>query len=398
MQVRCEQCGRAFALDRAGMGTCPSCGRAATLPTQTLAALFSAEDESATRPVPPGAGTVQTSSEGRRQRPDDLIRDDRPTAPPPPPLDALTAPAAPYEAYKPPSLPRSHVPDPSPSTAVPSGSADEGVQPYAPTPQRAGPGATSALPSTPRLDPTATLPPGLVPAQIGDGAPSDAKSGRGGRVGLRIVSAVGLLVVLILGVTGAILAANGRLPSLLGTGPTVAATPTPTGVAGPPAAPSGFHTYTANDGSYMLSVPNTWDTYSQPVGKVILTLFADPNTKSNFEIETIAGLDDPQNLDDQFINGLGPAMASKTGTSSVSGKSTPDQAPAAGILWTRESADVVVTSSGQTTAWHLVALAAQHGAQTLLIAYFAPGGSFAAVNSVDFQPMLDSLLLVSPQP
>jgi hypothetical protein len=148
----------------------------------------------------------------------------------------------------------------------------------------------------------------------------------------------------------------------------------------------------------MVSVPNAWGTYYQPVGKVILTLFSDPNTKSNFEIETISGLDDPQNLDDQFINGLGPAMASKTGTSSVSGKSSPDQAPAAGILWTRESADILVTSSRQTTRWRLVTLAAQHGAQTLLIAYFAPAGNFTAVNSAAFQPMLDSLLLVSPQP
>jgi hypothetical protein len=207
-----------------------------------------------------------------------------------------------------------------------------------------------------------------------------------------------LVVVLLLGVAGVVLAANGQLFAALGSSPTIATTPTSTGASGPPAPPSGFHTYHASDGSFMLWVPDPWSDHYQPVGNVNFTLFADPSAKANFEIEAIAGLDDPQNLDDQFIAGLGPVVAGKGGTASAGGKSAPDEVPATGILWTRETADMVVTSVGQTTTWHVVTLAAQHGAQTLLIAYFAPGGSFAALNSADFQPMLDSLLLATPQP
>ncbi len=367
-QVPCDQCGRTLALDEAGMGTCPSCGRAATLPTQTLAAMFPAEDDAATRPVPPMAGGLLNAGQGARGEPAALGQGEVPVAPPPLSLDALTAPAAPYEADA------------------------------APAREGAAPDTTVARAPAPRLDPTASMPAG---AAAGWDRAKAESAGRAARRG--IVSAVGLLAVLILSAVGVVLAANTHLLSgVLGGGLTVVGTATTaataTTVAGPPTPPAGFRTFTAADGSYMLAVPKTWSTFHQPEGKADLTLLADPPTKANFDIETIGGLDDPATLDAQFIGGLGPAMAGKTGTSVVEGQTAPDQTVVAGILWTRIAADVMVNAGGQMTVWHVVALAAQHGGRTLLIAYFAPSVNFDALDDVAFQPMLDSLLLVTPQP
>jgi hypothetical protein len=366
-QMPCDQCGRTLALDEAGMGMCPSCGRAATLPTQALGAMLpaAAGDDAATRPVPPMAGGLLDASRGSRREPSVLDQAAPPSAAPPSSLDALTAPAAPYLAEASPARP--HV------------AAD----------------ATVARAAAPPLDPTAPLPSGIA---AGGEAAAAAGAGKSARRG--VVSAVGLLLVLILGVVGVILAANAHLLSgVLGSGPTTVGTVTPVATTGgPPTPPAGFRTFTAADGSYMLAVPNTWTSFHQLAGKADLTVLADPTTKANFNIEAIAGLDDPVTLDVQFIAGLGPAMAGKTGTSSVEGQTAPDQTAVAGVLWTRVAADVTVSAGGQMTVWHVVTLAAQHGGKTLLIAYFAPAVSFDALDDVAFQPMLNSLLLVAPQP
>jgi hypothetical protein len=360
-QVHCDQCGRGLTLDDAGMGICPSCGWAAALPVDTLAAAFPTGDDAMTRPVSPAAGATRAPTAA-----------DRATSPPPPPLDALTAPATPYSRYEPPSLPRSSGQD------APSGS---------------GAVASSGPPPAARLDQTATLPPGLLPA---DGQrTSGGKPALERRRGRMATSAVGLLVILLLGSAGAILAANGRLSGLLGGGPTTVVTPSPTTQSGPRTPPPGFHTYTASDGSFTLWVRDTWATVPVSQRGIDLTLFSHPTTQSNFEIESIPGTPDPTGLDDQFITKLVPLAPGATGTATVSGQTAPDTVPAAGALWTRKSADITVVSAGQTTVWHVVTLAVQHGQKALLIAYFSPSPTFAAVDGTDFQPMLGSLVLAS---
>ncbi len=312
---------------------------------------------------------------------------ERPTSPPVPPFDPRTMPAEAFGQYEPPSLPRSR------TAAEPAPAADSA-------------GATpEASPGPDRLDRTQALPPELLRDRGGafDTQPVDASAvdaaarapRKGGRTGA--ISAIALLVVLILGSGGAVLISSGRLDSLLGTNqPTVTVVPTNT-VAGPPTALTGFQSYSAPDGSYLISVPAGWAIV--PSASAPLTIFADLNTGANFEIDRVAQLEDPRSHDDLAIQKIAVALASKVnGTSSVSNKTAPTSVPLTGTLWTQEAADIAVTGSGQTVTWHVVVLSVQHGQSTLLIAYFAPQAIFSTTDTADFQPMLNSLRLVSPGP
>lgn len=62
-------------------------------------------------------------------------------------------------------------------------------------------------------------------------------------------------------------------------------------------------------------------------------------------------------------------------------------------LWTHKVATITVTRANQTVAWHVEMLAAQHGQNTVLVAYFAPAAVFASENATHFTPMVNSLAL-----
>jgi hypothetical protein len=311
--------------DQAGGLICPSCGRAATIPSEAIAAAVSATDDSTTRPVPEFAQQMA----------------ERPTAPPPPPLDPQTAPAMPYPGeYVPPALPRS----------------------------------------------------GGVPAFSASAAPPEsASSGRRGGRGLT-ASIVSLLVLLLIGASGAVMLANGKLGSLLGGGGTTSvATPTP---AVTPTTPGGFVPFVSPDGVYRLNVPNTWLSTRVPQSTLSLEVFSDPATQANVNIEVLPASNDPNAATDQFINQVGPSLAGSGGSSSLNAPASADTTPLAGTLWTRKTATISVTRQGQQAVnWQVVALAAQHGQNTVLIATFAPVAVFASENAAHFTPMLDSLRL-----
>jgi hypothetical protein len=323
VQARCDTCGRSLVPDQAGGLICPSCGRAAAIPSEVIAATMHSTDDSTTRPVPEFA--------------QDLA--ERPTAPPPPPLDPQTAPAMPYPGeYVPPALPRSG-----------------GV-----------PAASAAPPAAP---------------------PSASASRRAGRGA--IASAITLLVLLIVGASGAVMLANGKLAGLLGSGTTtsVSATATPTTA-------SGFSPFASPDGVYRLNVPSTWTSTQVPQSTLTLEIFADPATQANVNVEVLHASTDPNVVSDQYINQFGPALAGTGGTSALNGAPTADTTPLAGALWARRTATVTVTKQGQTAVtWQVVAQAVQHGQNTVLIAYFASVAVFATENADHFTPMLNSLTL-----
>ncbi len=349
VQIRCDQCGRMLAPREPTTVVCPSCGRANVIPSELIAGAFPQADDSATRPVP----TSALASAG----PEELA--ERPTSPPPPPRDPQTAPAGPYRGgYVPPSVPRS------------------GGAPFAQ--------ADSGLPTPPR-DATAVLPPGA-----GATGPADATSGRRGLGRWAIVSGTALLVVLLLGSGGVVLVANGTLGNVFGTGqsPTATTANTPTTAALP-----GFRQFASPDGEFQLKVPESWAAAQQTVSGVSLALFSDPATQANFEIEVVKSSADPASLDAQFINQVGPSLAGASGSSALTGTPAADTTPLAGILWTRQIADVTVTKGGQSVTWEVVALSAQRNQNTLLIAYFAPQAVFTTENATHFVPMLNSLTL-----
>ncbi|HEY7832924.1 MAG TPA: hypothetical protein VIG30_05085 [Ktedonobacterales bacterium] len=349
-EMRCDQCGRLLTPSEVRAGVCPSCGRpilnAADAADQETAAAF-AGDDSGTRPIAP----AQPSSPPL------------PTAPPPPPADALTAPATPISPYRPPALPRA-----TPTTSAP------------------------AEPAVAAADErTAAMPAHLLPAEA-DIAASGARERKGGRFGW--ASALALLIVLVLGAITALLAANGQLAGILGeTSSTPTAVPSATPTAGPPAPPTGFARYPAS--SFSIIYPSGWVQVVQPGG---LVAFTSPGTGANLQVQ-ISNQGDPQSLDDVYISGLGTFLLHDVnGTSAVSGKTAPAPFTAAGVVWTREEADVAVTSGGTTTAWHVAALAVTHGQQTYLISFYAPTTAFAAQDGAFFEPMVNSFLFVSQQP
>jgi hypothetical protein len=328
-EARCDTCGRALTADQAGGLICPSCGRAAVIPSEAIsgaiAATTYATDDSSTRPVPELA---RNRAEG-------------PTAPPPPPLDPQTAPAMPYPGeYVPPALPR-------------SGGAPAGIV-----------GAAPPAPAAARVR---------------------RRVGRGG-----IASAISLLVLLIIGASGAVMLANGKLGNLLGGGTTSVSTPTPP----TPTTTGGFTPFASPDGVYRLNVPSAWTSTRVPQSTVTLEIFADPATQANVNIEALPASSDPNVVTDQFVNQVGPSLAGAGGSSALNAPPTADTTPLAGTLWTRKQATVSVTRQGQeAVTWQVVALATQHGANTVLVAYFAPVAVFASENAAHFTPMLNSLTL-----
>ncbi|GAC1459347.1 MAG: hypothetical protein PVSMB4_18680 [Ktedonobacterales bacterium] len=401
-QVRCDQCGRDFMADELGAGTCPSCGRAIVLPPAQAAAAFPALADPITRPVGLAEGVAVTPA----ATPSPLA--DRPTAPPPPPLDPMTAPAAPYAPYEPPSLPRSRVA----GGELPQPAAEDGSQ----TRAALDIGAEGAV-AAPPLDPTMTMPPGTMPAAA---APIDGPAPRRGPRHTRgqpprrrtpgwlaAVSAVALLVVLMVGSGLVVLLAMGRLQGLFGLGVEAQATATPrsTASAGPPTATVGFRTYAAPDGSYRIDVPNNWPDPQHHIDATYeLSLFYDPSTRSNFEIERItsASGSDPKGTDDLFFAALANTLAhpasGPSGTATVSGKTQPENVSVAGSTWTQETADILVSAGGQMQTQHVVALATVHGQAMYLVAYFAPKSTFDTVDATDFQRMVGSLILLSATP
>ena len=364
-QIRCDQCGRLLTPSEVRAGICPSCGRAISAPaemaaTDTLPTSAPADDDSQTRPMPALAPMPAPASSSPEAPP---------TAPPPPPEEALTAPAAPVAEYRPPPRPRA-TPDANQAPAVASpASADD---------------RTAAM--TPHLAPDASAAPVAA-------APTGAeRNGRAKQSRLGWVSALALLIVLVIGSTGALLAANGQLGALLGTPPSPTATASPT--AGPPPAPAGFTRYTAPD--FTIVYPSGWVKAPQPSG---LVLFTNPGVRANFLVQTFSQVTDPGNLNDSFISGLGPTLLNGAqGKTAISHKTTPATAPLAGTLWTRTEADVAVTSGGKTVTWHVVSLAVAHNQRMYLVSYFATADAFGAQDSAFFEPMTKSLLLVSSQP
>ncbi|HEV2238462.1 MAG TPA: hypothetical protein VGR57_17525 [Ktedonobacterales bacterium] len=333
-EARCDTCGRALVADQAGGLICPSCGRAAAIPSGAITAAMQSSDDSTTRPVPEFARELA----------------ERPTAPPPPPVDPQTAPAMPYPGeYVPPALPRS-----------------------------------GGVPALAARDATAAMP-------AGADSTGGRRAGRGA-----IASAITLLVLLLIGASGAVMLANGKLGSLLGVGTTSVATATP--VPPTPTAASGFTTYVSPDGVYRLSVPKTWLVTQAPQTTFTATFFADPVTQANVNIEALPPGNDPNEATDRFMSQVGATLANPLGTSggtsALNAPATADTTPLAGTLWTRKTATVSVTRAGQAAvSWQVVALATQHGQNTILIAYFAPLAVFAEENAAHFTPMLNSLTL-----
>jgi hypothetical protein len=324
-EARCDTCGRALVADQAGGLICPSCGRAAAIPAEAITTAMRSTDDSSTRPVPEFARELA----------------ERPTAPPPPPVDPQTAPAMPYPgAYVPPALPRS-----------------------------------GGVPALAARDATAA------------GAAGGRRAGRGA-----IASAITLLVLLLIGASGAVMLANGKLGNLLGGGTTSVATAT--SAPATPTTASGFVPFTSPDGVYRLNVPSTWTSTQVPQSTATLAVFANPATQANVNIEVLRSSNDPNVVTDELINQVGPTLAGSGGSAALNGPPNADTTPLANTLWTRKTASVSVTRQGQVAVeWQVVALAAQHGQNTILIAYFAPVAVFADEYATHFTPMLNSLTL-----
>lgn len=405
-QVRCDQCGREFVAEGMGSGVCPSCGHAVALPPAQAAAALPAMEDPITRPV----GLAEGVAFSPAVTPSSLA--DRPTAPPPPPIDPMTAPAAPYAPFEPPSLPRSRAAGDDARPAV-----EDDSQTRTALDLGAGAAPAASGPARP-LDPTMTMPPGMMPrASTPTGGPARSHGPRRSPRRppprraprwLTVLSAAALLVVLMVGSGVVVLLSMGRLQGLigLGAGATATATPQPNAPAGPPTATTGFRTYTAADGSYRIDVPINWPDPQnrKPDATHDLTLFYDPTTQSNFEIERIAGggSADPKGTDDLLFTTLANVLAHPTsgpaGTATVSGKSLPDDVSAAGSTWTRETADIAVSAGGQTHTLYVVALATVHAQDMYLLVYFAPKASFDAMDAAAFQRMVGSLILLSARP
>ncbi len=360
--IRCDHCGRELAPGDATTASCPSCGRAMVIPTEALTATMVAQDDASTQPVPPEVVAAFAAADAPRAGGED----DRPTAPPPPPADPRTAAALPYSRYEPPSLPRS-------------------------------PAAGNA-PSVPQAEPAA-----VTPVASGGDAPATPSGKDGTRAPsarLTTISAVTLLLVLVLGTGITVLAANGSLAHLLGyRPPTPLPTATSASTGNPPTALPGFQRYTATDGSFALDVPAGWSTTVVPRTGGLLTTFVDLSTGANFEIDKVDQTADPTQHDALAVARLADALAAPTqGKSTVMPGSTTDTIPLTGTLWTRETVDISVTSTSQSTIWHVVALATPHNNSTLLVLYFAPQAAFPHEDASAFQPMVNSLQLVSTQP
>jgi hypothetical protein len=365
-QIHCDQCGRALIPTAATTIVCPSCGYAAIVPAQAIAGAHVAYDDSATRPVPPEVAAASS------ERPAPLADQERPTLPPPPPVEATTQTASPLGTYAPPSLPRSRAD--APAEPIPPGGDELN--------ERSNTTPTALLRGHDPLHDTRPV----------DGSAVQAALVKGSKRGpLAMLSALALLLVLALGTAAAVLAANGRLNDIFA--PFVpAATPTaiPTATAGPPPPPAGFTRYTAPDGTFTLVVPNSWSqgTSNQPV------LFTDPSRTIYFEIQSVSSQLDSQTATQDFLSKFGPASPGATQL----GPLTQDSVLVAGIAWARTAVDITVTSSGNVVPWHVNVLATQHDGKTLLIAYFSPRSLFASEDTAHFQVMLDSLLLLSPRP
>ena len=101
------------------------------------------------------------------------------------------------------------------------------------------------------------------------------------------ISAAALAIVLLVGVGGTVLFANGQLARLLAPAPS--ATATPTAVAGPPAPPVGYATYRDPEGAYQLWVPTSWTTNVTHTASETLTTFGDATDGAVFEIGVATG-------------------------------------------------------------------------------------------------------------
>jgi hypothetical protein len=177
------------------------------------------------------------------------------------------------------------------------------------------------------------------------------------------------------------------LAALVGTGQLRLAglgAPAPTATATATSAPA-YQTYMDSSGLFALHVPATWGVAQNKAATYTTVSFVEPASNGYFEIETPnePAASSPQALDDAFLSALAQG-------SPISNKQGPQTAQAGGETWTQESADVSPTVNGQARALHAVALSTTHAGHTVIVLYYAPTASFAAQDSVAFQPMLAS--------
>jgi hypothetical protein len=173
-------------------------------------------------------------------------------------------------------------------------------------------------------------------------------------------------------------------------------TPTATPTATPTitlSLPAGFTAYADAGGLYTLGYPDTWTKLDSTSGgsstpTIIgagagfgLVLFADASTGATFGIEYVqlSYPGGPAAFDDVMFQSF-----ASNGT--VANQQVNTTVSIGGESWTQESGDV--TSAGTTQ--HIVTAAVSHGDYTIGILYYAPAGSFDAVNSASFQTMLSS--------
>ncbi|MGH2517571.1 MAG: hypothetical protein ACRDHP_18120, partial [Ktedonobacterales bacterium] len=193
-----------------------------------------------------------------------------------------------------------------------------------------------------------------------------------------------IVLVLLALVAGGVALALSRGPSTgsasgrLSATPTVAATATTS-------VPAGFTAFKDQGGVYSLDVPSGWSSSKTASGSTTINVFVSIQPFAEFEIAALPGSGlDPTTAINGYFSGV-------SGGQAVTNKSAPSSIQQAGETWTQESADT--TLAGQPV--HMVVLLAQHGANAVLLAYFAPSASFASINSQDFQPMFTSFQFLS---
>lgn len=407
--VQCDQCGRRFAAD--GDGTtpsmCPSCGYALSRSPAALAAALLPADEPTTRPIvdsPIVDSPIVGGPIVGGQMADGPAIDTVPSAP----QTGGDAGAVTYVSTSPPPAD-----DPVTREALPMVPAF-GVAAPDPDAFRSAP----PLP-TPRADVTRDLPlptssPGSSAGRAGDssGPPArtaDVAGGTGDKPGTRRrgplvgISAAALAIVLLGGVGGTVLFANGQLARLLAPAPS--ATATPTAVAGPPAPPVGYATYRDPEGAYQLWVPTSWTTNVTHTASETLTTFGDATDGAVFEIGVATGASaaDPAAVNQLFLSGFGTVVnqqvAGGKGTVTVSGRTGPRTVALAGSTWTEDSENVAVATSGHVVAAvRVVAQATVHNQSTLMVISLAPASAYQRVDTSYFSVMRGSLLLLAAEP
>lgn len=260
--------------------------------------------------------------------------------------------------------------------------------PYATVPMPGyPPGAYPPTGAPPAGYPTGAYPPGMYPTL----APTAKKGANGLAIGL----SVGVVVVIVamlgslifLGRSGvgplARIAHVTALPTATVL-PTM--TPSPTAIAVPPA-PSGFSTFTANDGSYGLNYPTDWAQTSQTVSGITTELFSSPDRLSNFISVPLTGIV-PLNQYQQF----GQSFASNAKATNIHFSATPTSVTIGANSWNKETG----TFTFQGMPYSCVLLGTNRWDGTFFAIYLAPKGGFSATDTANFTPMAQSITFMKP--